>query len=113
MTDLFTPAPQGLPPMTLEQAVELINRVRTIQNGLTAFLGRNATPDSLLDHASSAYKAAILLFDHAVALETSLQEVETAYTSIYVTLKGIREHPVDGVILEELMNRHFTQSDGS
>jgi hypothetical protein len=113
MTDLSTPKPPiGLPPMTLEQAVELANRVRTVQHGLIDLMTRNASPDSLLDHAAHAYKAAIVLFEHAVEAENALIEVKLLLDLIQGSLLAARADPVDGPILDAILTRHFTESGG-
>ena len=83
MTDLSTPRPPiGLPPMTLDQAVELANRVRTVQHGLIDLMTRNASPDSLL------------------------------LDLIQGSLLAARADPVDGPILDAILTRHFTESGG-
>ncbi len=117
MTDLSTPPMQGLPPMTLEQAVELVNRIRTIQNGGTAFLARNATMDSLLDHAAHGYKAAILLFEHASVTEQHLIEAdrrlnETMELLVQLTniVKRASDDPVSGPLFRALLDPNLTES---
>lgn len=100
----------GLPPMTIEQAVELVNRVRTIQHGMVDFMRRNASMDSLLDHAAHAYKAAILLFDHATEVEQALMETGEALRLIQRGLTVASEDPDDGPVLMDILGRHLTES---
>jgi hypothetical protein len=60
--------------MTLQQAVEVANRARTIQATMIGAIQRGS-PDQLLDHAVHAYKAAIVLFDHATEVESALNDM--------------------------------------
>jgi hypothetical protein len=115
---MLSPHPQGLPPMTLEQAVDLAVRMRTIQHGAGDFLARGATHDSLLDHAAHAYKAAIVLFDHCVTLETALMTIEAdaaAANEVVFRLQRMMEaastDPETGPLFRALIDPKITDGE--
>lgn len=78
----------NFPPMTLTQAADLANRASMIGDRLPT-LYTDSDRQNLIDHATHAYKAAILLHEHATQLEqtlTTMTALLKSSTAIYRTL---------------------------
>lgn len=101
-----------MPPMTLPQAVELINRVRTVQHGMRDLIARGERQD-LIEHALSAYKAGILLFEHGVGLEETLAEVTKVLQQIQQAMTDLLNDPDFGPLLRAQIEKMTTQGEDS
>lgn len=110
MTDLSTPAPAGLPPMTLEAAVDLANRITAIQKGLIDLINRGDR-DQLLDHAATAYKALIVLFDHTHAMETAYADVVALLQQAQQAMVLLFNDPDIGETARWLIDQKITQGE--
>lgn len=99
-----------MPPMTLEQAVDLLGKIRSIGHTLPEFVSRRATPDSLLDHAVYAYTAGVLLLNHATEAERHLVEVTSVLARLTAANRQILEHPVWGSQFKLLMDTILAES---
>lgn len=101
-----------MPPMTLPQAVELINRVRTVQHGMREMIERGDRFD-LVEHALSAYKAGILLFEHAVEVEQHMSTLSAMLQTAQSAIQGLLDDPVVGPLVRQALNDLATPSEES
>lgn len=99
-----------MPPMTLEQAVDLLGKIRSIGHTLPEFVSRRATPDSLLDHAVYAYTAGVLLLNHATEVERQLQEAVGLLAKLQAANQQLINHPVFGPQILLLFDAILTDS---
>lgn len=101
--------PSGLPPMTLPQAADYVNRLAMIES---RFL--EVVQNDPVTWAASSTKAAIVLFGHCRDLEQQLANMATIMESGGYALRCILEDPDIGDAAKALIDTLFaTDSDNN
>lgn len=80
--------PSGLPPMTLEQAADYINRLAMIEAKFLEVVNNDP-----VTWAANSTKAAIVLFEHCRQLEELVDELQILVASGGQLLRTILEDP--------------------
>lgn len=103
---ILEPTPAGLPPMTLPQAVEYVNRIQMIEGRLMEILGNDP-----ITWAASSSKAAIMLYGHCVYLETAIQDCTTVLEVGQTILQALFADEQLGPAVRAFVDEMSTQSE--